>query len=126
MTYATTDDVAVDYGDIGDDATTLTRVHKLLERAEARVRQVCNPEQRIEDGLTTVELIQQVESEMVAAALRNPEAWQSVSESEGPFTRSHTINLAVASGLLRLTPDHRELLGERTLPGPFTVQLSTG
>lgn len=128
MALATIADVEVEFGDI-DAPEQRAKVGVLLERAEAQVRRVFSDlDARIVDGRTDRVLVVQVESEMVLAVLRNPDAVQAQTESEGtgPFTRSRTVtvNLQAASGLLRLTPEHRALLGEIPLRGPYTVALS--
>jgi hypothetical protein len=125
MAYATVEDVAVDYDGDLSDGDTIVKVTVLLERAEARIRQEYRDlEERIADGRTSRVLVQQVETEMVAAVLRNPGGYVSSTSSSttGPYseTISGTLSTSVASGLLRLTPAHRDLLGDRR-GGAFTV-----
>lgn len=130
MSYATVDDVSVDFdGDLSDSAT-IVKVVTLLERAEARIQQeYADLDARIADGRTNLELVRQVESEMVAAVLRNPAGYVSSTNSttRGPYseTVSGTLSTSVASGLLRLTPAHRELLGDRR-GGAFSVAPGSG
>lgn len=118
MAYASVQDVAIDYdGDLSDDAT-VDKVMTLIERAEGRIRQEYRDlDIRIEDGRTSLALVKQVESEMVASVLRNPGGYtnQSTSNTNGPFSESisGTLSTTAASGLLRLTRAHRELLGDR-------------
>lgn len=124
MPYASVDDIRVDLGPGAIPVESEPQVQKLIARAEARIRQaVGDPDRLITSGRTDAELITQVISEMVAGVLRNRNAWQSGTETKGPYSRSHTVNLAVASGLLRLTAEQRALLGERTAEqGAFTVR----
>jgi hypothetical protein len=131
MTYATVDDVAVDFDGLDrSDEPTVAKVATLLGRAEARIRQEFpDLDQRLGAGRTSVELIKQVESEMVASVLRNPGGYVSSTSSNttGPWseTTSGTLSLAAASGLLRLTRDHRELLGDRA-GGITSVAVGSG
>lgn len=130
MAYASLDDVAVDYDGDVSSAEMVVKVQTLLERAEARIRQAYpDLDVRISDGRTNLVLVRQVESEMVAAVLRNPGGYtqQSTSNTEGPFaeTRSGTLSTTLASGLLRLTKAHRRLLGDR-VGGVFSLAPGTG
>lgn len=127
MTYAQVQDVAIDFdGDLSDDAT-VDKVSTLLERAEARIKQEYRDlDARMADGRTSLPLVVQVECEMVVSVLRNPGGYtsSSTSNTSGPYSESisGTLSTAAASGLLRLTRAHRELLGDRagaasTAPG---------
>jgi hypothetical protein len=118
--YATVSDVQVDFGDIADG--DVDKVETLLERAEARIKQAYpDLEVRMADGRTSLVLVKQVESEMVVSVLRNPNGWQSHTETTGPFSHSATVNVAAASGLLRLSKDQRALLGDQRGGRAFTV-----
>lgn len=115
MPYATLSDVEIDYGPIGAD--DVDKVETLLERAEARIRQVYpDLDERITDGKTSVVLVKQVESEMVAGVLRNPGGVRSITESVGPFSRSTGYGSNSAAndptfGLLELSKRQRAMLG---------------
>jgi len=125
MAYATVDDVAVDFDGDLSDGDTIVKVLILLERAEARITQEYRDlDARLADGRTNLELVRQVESEMVAGVLRNPGGYVSSTNSTttGPYSESvsGTLSTTAASGLLRLTAAHRELLGDRR-GGAFSV-----
>ena len=129
MTYASVDDVAVDYGAVSTEDTA--KVATLLERAEARIRQVFpDLDTRLADGRTNLVLVKQVESEMVCAVLRNPQGYttSTTSNTAGPYsqTLSGTLSTTLASGLLRLTRQQRELLGDPAVGGAFTVAPGNG
>lgn len=110
MPYAALSDVEVDFGPVPPE--DVDKVAILLERAEARIRQdVPDLDERVTDGRSPVVLVKQVESEMVVSVLRNPGGYQSESTSLVGISTSYTLSLAAASGLLRLTPEHRAMLG---------------
>lgn len=112
MSFVGVTQLEVYYGQIDDDAERV-KAGKLIEQAEARIRR--------DGGLTVDALIaadrtdpilaEQAVCEMVMAVLRNPECNVSSSETVGGLSESRTLNLAAASGLLRLTDDQRALLG---------------
>lgn len=112
MPYATRSDVEIDYGQsLGDDEDTDDRVETLLERAELIILQhFPDLDDRIADGRSPLLLVKQVEVEMVLGVLRNPNGWQSQSQTVGGLSQSYTINVAVASGLLRFTEDQQLLV----------------
>lgn len=130
MPLATISDVEIDYGSI--PPADWGRVDTLLERAEARIRQVfADLDDRIADGRTNEVLVAQVESEMVAAVLDKTSRFQSqtFSQAAGPFSSSisGTLPAGVATGgLLELTERHRRMLGEAPFRGPYMMSLSGG
>lgn len=130
MPYGTIDDVRIYAPDVTDETDEVAKVDYLLERAEDLIV-IAFPDidSRVADGRTPVGRVAAVEGEMVAAVMNNPRARQSESQTVGGLSTSHTVNTAVASGLLRLTDDHRKLiLGVSVLPGTsggaaYTVSL---
>lgn len=126
MPYATVSDVSIDFEVIPD--ADIDKVETLLERAEARILQdFPDLAARMSGGRTSLVLVKQVESEMVAAVLRNPNGTKNSYSQEmvGPFSRQlqSTLDSALASGILELTARHRVLLGERPMPGIYSVPL---
>lgn len=131
MAYATIDDVRVYDRELGPDSEVADWVDTLLGQAEAMIRvDFRDLDARVADGRADLELLVQVESEMVASVTRNPQAWASQSEGIGGLSESHTVNLAVASGLMEFTDRHRRMVAN--LPsgtgggGAFTVRPGTG
>ncbi len=126
MPYATVSDVEVEFGDIPE--VQLEKVETKLDQAEDLIRQAFpDLNDRVVDGRTTVIRVKQVESEMVAAVLRNPNGAKSsyTQDMVGPFSRQSqaTFDAATASGILTLTERHRAMLGEVRSAGIYTVPL---
>ncbi|RZT87465.1 hypothetical protein EV383_4389 [Pseudonocardia sediminis] len=110
MAFADFNDVLIYAPDltVEDDAG---KVATLLEQAEDLILvEFPDLQARVGDGRTPEIRVVRVESEMVASVMNNPRARQSESQTVGGLSTSHTINVAVASGLLRLTADQRALL----------------
>lgn len=128
MPFATVSDVAVYVPDLtdGDEDT----VETLLEQAEAEVLLTFpDLDARVADGRTQLVLLKRVEAEMVSSVMRNPRAYSSTSESIGPLSNSYGINVAVASGLMKMTDVHVRLiqglpLATRGLPGMYLIPVS--
>lgn len=133
MPFATMSDVAIYAPDMTEDLEDT--VETLLEQAEAEIM-LTFPDlaTRVADGRTLLVHIKRVESEMVASVMRNPRALSSSSESIGPLSNSSTINVAVASGLLKMTDVHVRLIqgvstvaaGGNNPRAVFVVPLSGG
>lgn len=122
MPYASITDVAVDFPDVPTDPVGVERVGTLLERAEEIIK-LARPDldEAVTAGRVSLVLLKQVEAEMVAAVLRNPNGYTSESQSVGPISTSYSLDVKTASPLLRLTAEQRKLIGAGPGGRAFTL-----
>jgi hypothetical protein len=94
------------------------KIQTLLDRAERRIQQRISVEARILLGITTLENVRDAVVSMVERVMRNPSGYRQ--SATGPF--SATLDRAVASGRLEITPTERRLLG--MISGSGSVAIS--
>jgi hypothetical protein len=123
MAYANSDDVLARWGkaEVEEEITTLieTRlgdIQRMIERGLKR-RGLTTLSERIEDELTDLEDVKQVESDAVLRLVRNPEGY--LSETDGDYT--YMLRQDLASGVLELLPPDWEALGVEDASGMFVI-----
>lgn len=108
QSYATAADLA---GLTVGPEPTVEQQQALLDAAWVRLRTKPGVAALVSAGTLDTEVVRLVLVEMVQAVIRNPTGQRSGSETAGPFARSWSWDLATATGQLRVTAEHLEMLG---------------
>lgn len=115
--YATPADVQ----GVSDGTIPMPKVAALLEFAYIKLRgKVPGLNAKVTAGTIDRDAVKVVLVEMVQAVLRNSKGLRS--ETTGPFARSYDVS--AASGLLKVTDEHLELLGLEADGGAATMLLA--
>lgn len=117
MTYATSDDVAVRWGQTPSTEQTAT-IDTLLSDVERLIlKRIPDLSDKISAGTIDEADVVQVEAQAVIRVMRNPDGY--VSETDGTYTYQYAAG--AAAGVLQVLPDEWELLGVGTGGGMTVV-----
>ena len=113
--YASLDDVRISLGrPLSDDEAD--QADGLLDRIESRIRQrITDLDDRIDDDVTFVDILVEIEADAVARVIKNPSGLLSEQDGDYMYTRDRSM----ASGSLRLTDEEWSRLG--VTKGAFTI-----